>query len=390
MKLHDGDCRDFTIDHADLPDANAWDMSSADQRLIQPDAPVIGWRYMVVLHVGGTVIHADGLDADNTALWDNTITAPRAECDPAKMGPGGINDAVRRLMKHGPSPDPDCECGYRVVRSVTELTRFLRWAAGRLADFPVTELPDGLRAQVDHLGDMVSQSVVVLPVLGCGHVAVADYEHYRDPDGTLRVEYFASIGKFITAHGDPVADALTAWGADVVVVPEVHGVHEPGDCAQLASDFAIWKLGPVRPVTGVVLAAGDSGASGDGWTETGRWGFHGSAGAAIVSEGKVLLVWSGSRWQLPGGALMAGESVGECVVRETAEETGVDLAGVPVRFAFERSEHGGWSYTTVVVDAPAGVAPVADAEVSDWGWFDAPPVGTHPDLIDTWDRIMAP
>lgn len=36
------------------------------------------------------------------------------------------------------------------------------------------------------------------------------------------------------------------------------------------------------------------------------------------------------------------------------------------------------------------LSPVADAEVSDWGWFHAPPVGTHPDLIDTWDRIMAP
>ncbi|SMY03240.1 ADP-ribose pyrophosphatase YjhB, NUDIX family [Brevibacterium sp. 239c] len=390
MKLHDGNCHDFDIEHAGLPDANAWGITSRATRLVQPDTPVVGWRYMVVAHVAGTVIRADGLDGDNPTFWNSTLAAPQAECDVVALGPRNLGDVARRLLDHGRSPDPECECGYRVVRSVTELTKYLQWAEGQLADFPVSELPEDLRVLVEPLGDTVSQSVVLLPVLGCGQVAGARFENYQDPDETLRVEYFASLGQFIASEGDPVIDALRSWGAEVVVVPSVTGVHGPGDCDARGEVYTIWRLMPPVGVEGVVLREGDATVSGDGWTEAGRFGEFGAAGAAVISDGKVLLVWSNSRWQLPGGARMGGESVGECVVREVAEETGVDLVGVPVRSAFARSDAAGWSYTTVVVDAPAGVFPVADAEVSDWGWFADPPVGMHPDLLETWDRITTP
>lgn len=77
-------------------------------------------------------------------------------------------------------------------------------------------------------------------------------------------------------------------------------------------------------------------------------------------------------------------------MREVLEETGVDLAGVPVRDAFVRSDGVGWSYTTVVVEPESPIAPVPLAEVSLVGWFATPPLGTNVDLLETWDRIMAP
>ena len=53
-------------------------------------------------------------------------------------------------------------------------------------------------------------------------------------------------------------------------------------------------------------------------------------GAVIVHENKVLLVRRGSEplkghWTLPGGVLEVGESLVEGVIRETREETGLEI-----------------------------------------------------------------
>jgi ADP-ribose pyrophosphatase YjhB (NUDIX family) len=56
--------------------------------------------------------------------------------------------------------------------------------------------------------------------------------------------------------------------------------------------------------------------------------------ATIFSDDSVLLVRRGNepsrgRWGLPGGVVELGETVGEAVVREVKEETGIDVR--PVR-----------------------------------------------------------
>ncbi len=56
-------------------------------------------------------------------------------------------------------------------------------------------------------------------------------------------------------------------------------------------------------------------------------------GAVVVREGEVLLIRRGKepalgRWSVPGGAVRWGERLEEAVVRETREETGVDVAPV--------------------------------------------------------------
>lgn len=53
-------------------------------------------------------------------------------------------------------------------------------------------------------------------------------------------------------------------------------------------------------------------------------------GAVIVHEGRVLLVQRGhepmkGRWTIPGGLIDVGEALTEAVVRETREETGLEV-----------------------------------------------------------------
>jgi 8-oxo-dGTP diphosphatase len=56
-------------------------------------------------------------------------------------------------------------------------------------------------------------------------------------------------------------------------------------------------------------------------------------GAVIVQEGRVLLVQRGrepmkGKWTIPGGLVEVGESLQEAVVRETREETGLEVEPV--------------------------------------------------------------
>ena len=61
--------------------------------------------------------------------------------------------------------------------------------------------------------------------------------------------------------------------------------------------------------------------------------------AAVTREGQVLLVRRArgerleSQWELPGGTLAAGESLGEALHRELWEETGLRPAGLPALIA---------------------------------------------------------
>lgn len=52
-------------------------------------------------------------------------------------------------------------------------------------------------------------------------------------------------------------------------------------------------------------------------------------GAVVVDDGRLLLIRRGNApgkglWSVPGGRLERGETLGEAVVRELAEETGLD------------------------------------------------------------------
>jgi len=56
-------------------------------------------------------------------------------------------------------------------------------------------------------------------------------------------------------------------------------------------------------------------------------------GAVVVHQGKVLLVQRGreplkGKWSLPGGMLELGESLNQGLIREVAEETGLEVVAI--------------------------------------------------------------
>ncbi|UWZ83228.1 NUDIX hydrolase [Occallatibacter riparius] len=80
-------------------------------------------------------------------------------------------------------------------------------------------------------------------------------------------------------------------------------------------------------------------------------------GAVIVQEGRVLLVQRGrepmkGRWTIPGGLIEIGESLLEAVVRETREETGLDIEPIELVELLDRihREEGRVRYHYVIAD----------------------------------------
>ena len=98
--------------------------------------------------------------------------------------------------------------------------------------------------------------------------------------------------------------------------------------------------------------------------------------AAVVlwdADGRVLLVkenYGRRRWGLPGGEMATGESPGAAAIRETAEETGleVELAHLVAVYVLH-TERPGLRFIflgTVVRGAPTVQA---GGEIADIGWF---------------------
>jgi ADP-ribose pyrophosphatase YjhB (NUDIX family) len=81
-------------------------------------------------------------------------------------------------------------------------------------------------------------------------------------------------------------------------------------------------------------------------------------GAVIVQDGRVLLIRRGQppllgEWSLPGGVLECGETLREATVRETREETGLDVKTVDMLGVYERvirSDDGRVRYHYVLID----------------------------------------
>lgn len=150
---------------------------------------------------------------------------------------------------------------------------------------------------------------------------------------------------------------------------------------------------------------------GDGWviSDTGArfWGRHGAAGlllrAPLPGGAPAVLLqhrapWShqGGTWGLPGGARDSHESPEQTAVREASEEAGVPVEQVVVRAALVTSRitatvgTAGWTYTTVIADAPHPLATEPNIESAELRWVleeqvDALPL--HPGLAASWHRL---
>jgi len=98
----------------------------------------------------------------------------------------------------------------------------------------------------------------------------------------------------------------------------------------------------------------------------------------ITRDGQVLLlrrenVHGAGSWAVPGGHLEFGESPEECAIRETKEETGIDVSNVRFRaITNDVFAAAGKHYITIFMEGtylsgePAVNAP---EELSEVGWF---------------------
>lgn len=145
---------------------------------------------------------------------------------------------------------------------------------------------------------------------------------------------------------------------------------------------------------------------GDGWVfdadGSRYWGRFGAAGlllCAPVDGGvSVLLqhraIWShqGGTWGLPGGARDSHEGVEQAAVREANEEAGIDAADVAVVESVVTHQAAGWSYTTVIANAPSAVATVGNGESAELRWVPVTEVAAlplHPGLAQSWPGLLA-
>lgn len=148
--------------------------------------------------------------------------------------------------------------------------------------------------------------------------------------------------------------------------------------------------------------------SGDGWVQCAHghkhWGLFGAAGLLVRHRcaadppgvDRVLVqhraLWShhGGTWGIPGGARDRGESARATALREAAEESTLDVASVEVLDEYV-DDHGGWSYTTVVVRAAAAPpVEVRGAESTELRWVRTDRIGElelHPGFATTWPVV---
>ena len=113
---------------------------------------------------------------------------------------------------------------------------------------------------------------------------------------------------------------------------------------------------------------------------------------ALVRDGAVLTVRKRGteRFMLVGGKPEPGESAYECAVRETYEETGLQIGDLELlgRFTSEAANEPGHRLHSTVYAADLTGEPVATAEIAELRWTDL--AGSYDDLAPMLEFNVLP
>lgn len=141
---------------------------------------------------------------------------------------------------------------------------------------------------------------------------------------------------------------------------------------------------------------------GDGWVDCDcgarHWGIHGAAGILLVdSEHDVALMqlraeWThgGQTWGIPGGARDSHETAIEAAIRELEEELQVTHEYVDVVHDVLLTDHGSWSYHTVVGLLSSSHALEINEESVEARWVPLEQIqelDLHPGLAEVWPDL---
>ncbi|MCZ9352999.1 NUDIX domain-containing protein [Streptomyces mutabilis] len=123
-----------------------------------------------------------------------------------------------------------------------------------------------------------------------------------------------------------------------------------------------------------------------------------AASAVVVDDaGRVLLQRrvDNGMWALPGGAMHIGESLPECAVRETGEETGLDVEVVGIVGTYSNPRHVfayddgevRQEFSICFLARPVGGQLAVSDESTDVRWFDPADVDDLPMVAGVRKRV---
>lgn len=199
--------------------------------------PIVGWRQATCVIWRGELVSIGWFDPTD---W----TVPKAECDPYRFAGTQLAGSYHYGGGCSSAPHPRCQCGYRIVRHVADLTLFLRHTddprprhhtdTARSLNFGWVEREGA------HPTDQCIAVFTMVEAAAWGRVTAAHYRTYNDPPHTLRAQHLRLTGNALVDHHDTAAHLTTA-GMTPTVVPGLLDAHEPDRCASLTSTFTLLK-----------------------------------------------------------------------------------------------------------------------------------------------------
>ncbi|MGP5724606.1 hypothetical protein ACTXOR_02325 [Arthrobacter rhombi] len=215
ITMHDGNCEPFTINRLTGREVNrsAWNVKPGQLGEPRLEQPIVGWRLAVLAQQEGEIVHlSDFQSRQNSIFGPDVPTLPPAICDKKWMiGTPAITDYDKTPHT---APGEECQCGYRIVHDLGDLTEYMRHM----------QLPDAE-------DDGIRPAFAVVPVIGAGLTAACDFKTYREPGLTVRVQHVALEGHaYIDSTRKDLGPALQKLGMQTTWVNNLADAHAPNRC----------------------------------------------------------------------------------------------------------------------------------------------------------------